>query len=96
MTSVVPDAEDQRLVMSAIYDYVKAGRKAPMGYLDAVCDHLIEKGADCLILGCTELSLLGIDRVYDGVPVIDSMDALAYASVLACDYPVKDILSEYC
>ena len=75
---------------------MKAGRKAPMGYLDAVCDHLIEKGADCLILGCTELSLLGIDRVYDGVPVIDSMDALAYASVLACDYPVKDILSEYC
>lgn len=96
MTSVVPDAKDQRIVMSAIYDYVKAGRKAPDGMLDEVCDHLIEKGADCLILGCTELSLLGIPEVYEGVPVIDSMDALAYASVTACGYPVKDILSEYC
>lgn len=96
MTSVVPDTEDQRMVMSAIYDYVKAGRPAPAGMLDGVCDHLIAAGADCLILGCTELSLLGIPKLYKGAPVIDSMDALAYASVVACGYPVRDLLSEYC
>lgn len=96
MTSIVPDANDQRIVMSAIYDYVKAGCRAPEGMLDPVCDDLIAKGADCLILGCTELSLLGIPKVYKGVPVIDSMDALAYASVVACEYPVRDILSDYC
>ena len=96
MTSVVPDAHDQRVVMSAIYDYVKAGREAPSGMLDEVCNDLIDAGADCLILGCTELSLLGIPKIYEGVPVIDSMDALAYASVVACGYPVRDLLSEYC
>lgn len=96
MTSVVPDDHDQRIVMSSIYDYVKAGHMAPEGMLDQACDNLVAKGADCIILGCTELSLLGIPKVYKGLPVIDSMDALASSSVVACGYPVKDILSEYC
>lgn len=60
---VTPDAEFQKLVMSAIYG--PKGAKA--GYTDGVCReelvaagrHLVrDKGANVLILGCTELPLI--------------------------------------
>lgn len=94
-STVLPDPSDQKMVMSAIYDYVKAGVKAPTGLLNDVMDDLIEQGADCLILGCTELSLLNIPYVYKGVPVIDTLDTLAYAAVKACEAPVKDLTKLY-
>jgi aspartate racemase len=59
---LVPDAAHQALVMRAIYG--KHGVKA--GYLDGQCrqdliqalEHLVDAGANVVILGCTELPLL--------------------------------------
>lgn len=95
LSFVLPCEAGQKKVMAAIYDYVKAGVEAPSGYLDDVCRDLISNGADCLILGCTELSLLGIPYVFDGVPVIDAMDVLAHDSVIACGAPAKDLDLRY-
>lgn len=88
---IVPEDLAQQRVMSAIYDYVKSGIEAPEGFLDSVCDSLIGSGADCLILGCTELALLGIPAAYKDMPVIDSIDALAVGAIRKCGYPVKNL-----
>lgn len=54
-----PDAEQQKMIMSLIYDYVKAGitefDKLPVQQISDLCDDLRTKGAEALILACTEL-----------------------------------------
>lgn len=95
LMAIAPDKVRQAQVMSAIYDYVKAGREVPPGLLDEVCDHLLEAGADSLILGCTELAFLGIPLRYRGVPVADTIDVLAWRSVVECGAPAKDLPSLY-
>lgn len=58
VTLLTPPEEDQRAVMSLIYEGVKAGRRdfdaAPAR---RAMEHLLERGAQTLILGCTELPL---------------------------------------
>ncbi len=95
LEAIVPDEPFQRQVMSAIYDYVKAGRAIPEGLLDEVCDHVLERGADSLILGCTELAFLGIPTRYKGAPVADTIDVLAWRSVIECGAPAKDLTAIY-
>ncbi|MEC5143239.1 amino acid racemase [Chitinophaga sp. 212800010-3] len=64
---VIPDGQHQEYVMESIYG--KFGVKA--GYKSGVCrdlilkgaNYVIEKGADVIILGCTELPLLFPDEV---------------------------------
>jgi aspartate racemase len=84
---VVPDPEHQRRVMAAIYGPrgVKAGFREGecQDDLRAAMEHLVrDRGAEALILGCTELPLLvaGDDRrpVLDRVlPVLDPTGILA-------------------
>ncbi len=44
--------------------------------LSAIADHLERRGADAILLGCTELPLIGVDST---LPTIDSLSALASA-----------------
>ncbi len=59
---LVPDAQHQELVMSAIYgpSGVKAGHTSGLcaQQLQSVLEHLVDRGAAAVILGCTELPLL--------------------------------------
>ncbi len=55
---VYPDDEDQKNVMHLIYDDVKAGKPADMEMFNEVVDNLLQKGADRVLLGCTELSVI--------------------------------------
>ena len=49
-----------------------------------VCDGLVQRGCDRLILGCTELSLLKKDgELSDGL-FIDSLEVLAYSAIRMC------------
>lgn len=62
MDLVVPDAKHQQLVMDAIYGErgIKAGHvdgECKMALLRALC-HLAGRGAEIIILGCTELPLV--------------------------------------
>lgn len=88
MEIVLPDAEGQRGVMALIYDQVKAGLSPDMDLFKTIRDQLHSRGADVVILGCTELSLL--KKSCDlGDGVLDVLDVLAKESVLACGKPVK-------
>lgn len=85
---VLPAEEDQKGVMSLIYDQVKAGRPADMELFASIRDRLREQGAQVVILGCTELSLLK-KQVDLGRGILDVLDVLAKSSVIACGKPVK-------
>jgi len=86
--SVIPSDMMQRFVMELIYDNIKAGKPADMEKFTAVADELRRNGAEAIILGCTELSLIKRDYAI-GAGFLDAMDVLAKQSVLSCDRPLK-------
>lgn len=89
MTAILPSADRQKDVMSLIYDCVKADRPVDMDKFNAIKYELKEQGAETIVLGCTELSL--IKRDYDiGADFIDAMEVLAQQSVLKCGGSIKD------
>ncbi|MDJ0859244.1 MAG: aspartate/glutamate racemase family protein [Dinoroseobacter sp.] len=60
LAPVIPVAEDRRLVHRIIYDELCRGiisETSRIAYVD-VAQHLKAAGADCLILGCTEVGML--------------------------------------
>ena len=80
---IYPSKECQKLVMSIIYDDVKAGHKVDMKEFDLIKYELMEAGAEVVILGCTELSI--VKRDHDvGENVLDIIDVLAQDSVIKC------------
>lgn len=84
----VPSTEGQARVMSLIYDDIKAGRLPNEENFAAVTAELRDRGCDCLILGCTELSLIkkraGLDAGY-----LDALEVLAKRCVEACGAPLR-------
>lgn len=88
MELVLPGEEGQRGVMTLIYDQVKAGLEPDMALFAAIRDELRRKGAQAVVLGCTELSLLKKQQEL-GEGILDALEVLAKESVLACGKPVK-------
>lgn len=85
---VYPSSQMQALVMDIIYGCVKSGKAVDMEKFDAVAGELREKGAQCIVLGCTELSV--VKRDYNiGAGFIDAMEALALRSLEMCEAPIK-------
>ena len=80
---LTPDDEDQKTVMNIIYGQVKAGKDVDMDAFRRVSESLISKGAEVLILGCTELSNIRRTAKLDD-RYIDPLEILAKASVVAC------------
>jgi len=84
---IVPDEETQKLVMSVIYDDVKAGRQVDFLKWQQIVVKMTDLGCDRIILGCTELSIvkreLHLDEFY-----IDSLMVLAESSIKACGYTI--------
>ena len=89
MQLVVPGEEGQKAVMTLIYDQVKAGKQPDLTLFQQVCRELQDLGAEAVVLGCTELSLL--KKQYPlGNGIIDALEVLAKESVLACGKQVKE------
>lgn len=81
---ILPDQINQRKVMSIIYDNIKAGKKADIDTFNEITAELILRGAQVVLLGCTELSLLKRDnRLQAGC--LDVMEVLAKRSVESCN-----------
>lgn len=75
-----PSPEGQAAVMELIYQDVKAGRPVNMEKFRYVAQELRDGGAEVILLGCTELSL--IKRDYSlGAGFLDVMEVLACCSV---------------
>lgn len=86
--TVLPDGPEQAGVMALIYDQVKAGIPGDLALFARIRDSLRDRGAQVVILGCTELSLLKKQQdLGDGI--LDVLDVLAKASVQAVGKPVR-------
>ena len=87
---VYPSEEKQRIIMSLIYDHVKAGM---MDFTDlditSVISEMKAKGAEVLILGCTDLPpAFGIIGDTD-IPAVDPTEVLARTAVSFAGAPLK-------
>ncbi|MBR2721937.1 MAG: amino acid racemase [Clostridia bacterium] len=80
---LIPTKEEQALITSLIYDEIKQNRTPDLSKLYTVAHALIARGAQRLVLGCTELSLLKKHSLDDQI-FLDSLDVLAYHTVLSC------------
>ena len=87
--AVVPGEQGQKCVMSIIYDDIKANRPAQMDKFRFASDELRALGAQAIILGCTELSLVKRDYPI-GAGYLDAMEVLAQTCVIRCGGTLKE------
>ena len=86
---VYPNQSEQALVMSLIYECVKAGKPCTqVGEVMAMCDRLRGEGAQTFVLACTELPI-AFEQLQLGVSTADPTDILACAAVRYMDCKVK-------
>ena len=79
--AIVPEGPFQAAVMEVIYDGVKAGkRKMDLASFRRTAESLFQKGAQTLVLGCTELPV-AFDWYSLAYPHIDPTAVLAQAAV---------------
>lgn len=88
MECIIPNENEQKIVMSIIYDYIKANKKAPINKFLSVANSLKSRGAQAIILGCTELSLIK-ESEHLNEDFVDPLEILAEASIIACGYKIK-------
>ena len=82
---VYPDANDQAVVMSVIYDEIKKGEKGSLDRFLRVLEGMQAKGCDAVILACTELSVLKSNYTELQIPYcLDALDVLTKCCILAC------------
>ncbi|MBB3019227.1 aspartate racemase [Microvirga lupini] len=79
---LVPDEDDRRIVHEIIYKELVLGQVRPESRraYRAIIARLIERGAQCIILGCTEIMLLVKDED-SAVPLFDTTTIHAVAAV---------------
>ena len=86
--AVIPGPEGQKCVMSVIYDDIKANNPADMDKFRLASRDLRAQGAQAIILGCTELSLVKRDCAI-GAGYLDAMEVLAQTCVIRCGGKLK-------
>ena len=88
MLPISPDAQAQKEIMHLIFENIKAGKPVEMARFAAATAALRNDGAEAIILGCTELSL--IKKMYPlGPGFIDAMEVLAQQAVVRSGSPLK-------
>lgn len=85
---LLPDEMGQEDVMHLIYQNLKAGKPLDKERFERVSSSLLDKGAQKIILGCTELSLVQKEMRLDE-RFVDPLTLLAIAAVQACGKPLK-------
>jgi aspartate racemase len=80
----------EKYIQPAIYDrnYGIKARSHPVTArarknLEAGIEQLKDKGAQAVILGCTEIPLAFPETSYQGIPLLDATQILARAMILA-------------
>ena len=87
ITVLVPDAADRAYVNRVIYDELVAGQIQDQSRIEfvAIIRKLVERGAEGVILGCTEIPLL-VSEGDAGVPLFDTTTIHAKAALkYACE-----------
>ncbi|MEL7487272.1 MAG: aspartate/glutamate racemase family protein, partial [Pseudomonadota bacterium] len=93
--TTVPSAADQETVRRVIFDELVEGvvsDASRAAYLDII-NRGVAAGADCAILGCTEIGML-IEKGHTDVPVLDTtlLHAEAIARAAFTDAPSADVV----
>lgn len=88
LTPVLPSEAGQALVMELIYNEIKAGKPADPEKFQKVSEMLYRLGCDCIVLGCTELSLIKKSTSLDGL-YLDALEVLAKRCVEECGAPLR-------
>ena len=89
MEALIPGPEGQKCIMSVIYDDIKANKPAGMDKFELASRQLRAQGAEAIILGCTELSLVKRDQPI-GAGYLDAMEVLAQTCVRLCGGKLKE------
>lgn len=79
---IVPNADDRQMVHDVIYKELVLGQINPesrQAYRDVIA-RLVERGAQAVILGCTEIMLL-VSEEDSAVPLFDTTTIHAFAAV---------------
>lgn len=91
---IYPDESGQKDVMDFIYKGVKAGnRRFSTSSFEDVCDSLAQRGAEALVLGCTEIPVgirqYGLYERLEGYRLVDTLKVLATTAITEAGYQVK-------
>ncbi|WP_262692767.1 aspartate/glutamate racemase family protein [Kordiimonas aestuarii] len=80
--TIVPDANDRETVNRVIYEELCLGdlRETSRQAYIRIIDKLVAEGAECIILGCTEIGLL-INESHTNTPLLDTTRIHAQAAV---------------
>lgn len=81
--TILPSERMQHALMRLIYSVLKAGKMADTGTLAEICNELKENGAQAIVLGCTELSLIWKEQLPAGM-YLDAIDVMARRVVESC------------
>ena len=92
---IYPDDEQQKLIMSVVYEYIKRGITdpdlLPRKEMATMKDVLKNRGAEALVLACTELPMAFEYMGLCAADCIDPTEVLAIAAIRAAGAKVKDI-----
>ncbi len=83
LTCITPTKEEQAIISNIIFGQIKQNKPVDMSLFESVVNSLRARDCERIVLGCTELSLLkkaGLDEEL----FVDSLDVLAYRTILAC------------
>lgn len=80
---VIPEAGAQEDVMHVIYENVKANRPVELQRFNRAANHLRDAGAQVILLGCTELSVVS-ESCEIGKGYLDVMRLMAKCAVERC------------
>lgn len=84
----LPDKDDQRRVMNMIYQGVKEGKIDDDNDFISVSQNLFQQGVECIVLGCTELSV-----IYKQYPhhlhYLDCLELLSAIALQKCAIPIR-------
>ncbi len=74
---LIPTNDEQKIISSIIYDGIKSGMEIDLDKFYQVINSLKTKGAECVVLGCTELSALRQIYHLEDKFLVDAMKILA-------------------
>jgi aspartate racemase len=84
---ISPAPKSQEVVMDVIYNEIKKGDLGGKNKLLKISEDLVSRGAEAVILGCTELSLIELDEDF----FIDPLKIVAKIAVKQCnDLPINN------
>lgn len=73
----------QKAISHLIYDEIKCGKEPDLSPLLEIAEDLRSRGADTIVLGCTELSLVK-PKLPTHLPLVDSLEVLALCAIRDC------------